>query len=586
MSYLFETLSPNFARNQSAMLARDSADLEQPDPGLFTGLDRADTYGNALQTIGTEAQAVGGLALSRWPKALDSALDSGATFQDLWMESVVDPAISRRKALRLDPRTHGIAAQVVNGLATVVPEAVATGPLGVGVLSGISDTAEQLQEGKPLATAVAFGAVTGLTNTIGVAAPAALPVSQTLKVPALAQRIATGAATNAALGIHERYAKHQILAEAGYQDQAEQYRWNDATALAIDATLGAGFGALAHIHAKPSDIDAALTANEARSIDTKAPGLPATPEAANAHVETFYRAMDSVLNDEAVSTTLPLLERPEFSPELIALAGNRMSRGDRQTLERQKADIEYKLARFDDEAPLSGYAKADFIDQARAEHPRAPARKIAATAEQMAQSAKQMAQSAKQSDRADLQGILDTIQHQLTQDDGYRAAHAELSRIEQGHLRENGFIRSAEFDTAPDKLPTSHDLTKPESSNSAGSHEAAKAPLTTADKSPVGSSDTKPHTELSAEAAQTASKKSTSDTSTTRRVSPEIYAARQWLDSHGDKVLTYLDEDGAERQASLSELLAEVDNDLADLDKLDAATHAAVNCFLKFGEQL
>lgn len=73
MSYLFETLSPNFARNQRAMLERDSMDLEQPEPGLFTGLDRADTYGNAIQTIGAEAKTVAGLALSQWPKALDNA---------------------------------------------------------------------------------------------------------------------------------------------------------------------------------------------------------------------------------------------------------------------------------------------------------------------------------------------------------------------------------------------------------------------------------------------------------------------------------------------------------------------------------
>lgn len=567
MSYLFETLSPNFVRNQRSMLERDSVDLEQPEPGLFTGLDRADTYGNALQTIGAEAKAVGGLALSQWPKALDMAMNSGETFQDLWMGSVVDPAISQRKALRLDPRTHGVAAQVVNGLTTMVPEAIMTGPVGVGVLSGISDTAEQLQEGKPLATAAEFGAVTGLTNAISVAAPAALPVSQALKVPALAQRIATGSITNVALGMPERYAKHQILADAGYPDQAEQYRWNDATAMAIDATLGGSFGALAHVQAKPSTIDAALTANEARSIDSKAPGLPATPEAANAHAETFYRAMDSVLNDEAVTAALPMSPQPAFSPELIALAGNRISRGERQSLEQQKADIEYKLASFDDEAALSGYTKQDFIDQARAEQPRAPARKVAAIAEQMAQ-------SAKQSDRADLKTIFDTVNHKLTQDDEYRAAHAELSRIEQGHLRENGFIRSSKVEAAPDELPATTDMTKPAIVSSADSHTQAKTALT---------QQFNPETEK-ADAERPTNATATTDISAVRSVSPEIDAARQWLNTHGDNVLPYLDDDGNERQISLRELLDEVDSDLADLDQLDAATQAAVNCFLKFGD--
>jgi len=572
MSYLFDTLSPNFARNQQAMLERDRAELPQPEPGVFTGLDQADTYTNALETIGQEAKAVGGLALSQWPKALDNALDSGETFQDLWMGAVVDPAVSRRKALRLDPRTHGIAAQVVNSLATVMPEAIASGPLGVGLLSGISDTAEQIQEGKPLATAAAFGATTGLTNAIGIAAPAALPVSTALKVPALAQRVVTGAATNVALGIPERYAKHQILAEAGYSEQAEQYRWNDATALAIDATLGAGFGALAHVHAKPSDIDAALTANEARSIDGKAPGLPATPAAANAHAETFYRAMDSVLNDEPVAAGLSLTQRPEFSPELIALAGNRMDRGDRQTLERQKVDIEYKLASFDDGAALSGYTKQDFIGQARAEQPRIPARKVAAIAEQMAM-------DAKQSDRANLQAVLDTINHKLARDDEYRAAYAELSRIEQGYWRDHGFARNVrdEVDTVE---PTARAAAIPE-------QPAPSQPLKAVQAEPMQSvNETTASTGPTADSSQSFSKTSIPDAAPARSVSPEIDAARQWLASHGDRVLPYLDDDGSERQASLRELLAEVDSDLNDLDKLDAATQAAVNCFLKFGDTL
>ncbi len=573
MSYLFETLSPNFARNQSAMLERDSVDIEQSEPGLFTGLDNADTYGNALQTIGAEVKAVGGLALSQWPKAIDQALGTDDIATRLWMAKVVDPAVSQRKALRLDPRTHGIAAQVVNGLATIAPEAVATGPLGVGVLSGIGDTAEQIQEGKPLATAAEFGAVTGLTNAIGVAAPAALPVSQAIKVPALAQRIATGAATNTALGVPERYAKHQILADAGYQDQAEQYRWNDATAMAIDGVLGGGFGALAHVHAKPSTIDATLTANEARSIDDKSPGIPANPEAANNHVETFYRAMDSLLNDEPSTAALPLSERPEFSPELIALAGNKMSRGDRLGLEQQKVDLEYKLNRFENEADLSGYTKQDFIEQARADQPRAPARKVAALATQMAI-------EARQNDRADLRNMLNSIDTKLSQDDEYRAAHAELSRIEQDHLQDNGFIRPAENEAALDGLPVT-----PLTSKSVAAVGAEKRNEAQTTREPqTASTMAKTAGEPSANIPQSSSHKSTSDASAPRSVSPEIDAARQWLETHGDRVLPYLDDDGAERQASLRELLDEVDNDLTDLDKLDAATQAAVNCFLKFGD--
>jgi len=563
MSYLFETLSPNFVRNQRSMLDRDSVDLQEPTPGIFTGLTSADTYTNAAGTIEQEAKAVGGLALSQWPKAMDRVLDTGDTFQNLWMGAVVDPAITKRKALRLDPRTHGIAAQVVNGLATMVPEAITSGPLGVGVLSGISDTAEQIQEGKPLATASEFGAITGLSNAIGVAAPAALPVSQALKIPALAQRATTGAAINVALGIPERYTKHQILAEAGYPEQAEQWRWNDTTAMAIDAALGGGFGALAHLQAKPSEIDAALTANEARSIDSKAPGLPATPEVANAHTEAFYKAMESVLNDETVSATLPMSESPAFSPELIATAGNRMNRGDRQALEQQKADIEYKLSRFEEESALSGYTKQDFIEQARAEQPRAPARKIADIAEKMAL-------ESKQNDRTDLQTILDTISQKLSRDDEARAAHAELSRAEQTHLQENGFVRSGKtFMDLNDFSERSLPDARPNELSGSTDTRAPSQPLATREPD----RDTTNSNEAAAENAQTA-----------RSVSPEIDAARQWINSHGDHALAWMDDDGNEQQTTLRDLLSEVDNDLIDLDKLEAATQAAITCFLKFGD--
>lgn len=340
--------------------------------------------------------------------------------------------------------------------------------------------------------------------------------------------------------------------------------------MAIDAVLGGGFGALAHVHAKLSDIDATLTANEARSIDGKAPGLSATPEAANAHVETLYRAMDSLLNDEPATVALSLSERPGFSPELIALAGNRMSRGDRLTLEQQRADIEYKLNRFDNEALLSGYTKQDFIDQARAEQPRAPARKVAALADEMVL-------NAKQNDRADLQTVLlDTIHHRLSRDDEYRAAYAELSRIEQGYWRENGFIRSA-----PDEVATA----EPDARAVISEQSAPAQPLKVAQVEPMQpAGDTTGATDQAAQYPETANPSTAPDQGQTRNVSPEIDAARQWLDSHGDKVLTYLDDDGTERQACLRDLLTEVDNDLADLDKLDAATQAAVNCFLKFGD--
>lgn len=188
-----------------------------------------------------------------------------------------------------------------------------------------------------------------------------------------------------------------------------------------------------------------------------------------------------------------------------------------------------------------------------------------------------MATAAKQSDRTDLQNLLDDINHKLTRDDEYRAAHAELSRIEQGYWRENGFFRNVrdETDTIEPaaRAATIQEQSAPSQSLNETQAEPAQAVANSTASIEPSNNDT-----------QSSSKKSTSDISSARSVSPEIDAARQWLDSHGDRMLPYLDDDGSERQASLRELLDEVDSDLNDLNNLDAATQAAINCFLKFGD--
>lgn len=258
--------------------------------------------------------ALGGLALSHVPRTLDRLLDSGDTFSDLWMGNVVEPAVQRRRDAVPNPYTVGAAGQIAHGFATILPEVMALGPVGAGVLEGVAETAGRIDEGKPLGTAAALGAIHAAGVGLGAAMPAAAPVLESIPLSPLAQRIASGAAGNLWLGAADRALRGQALEAAGYHEEAAQWRAFDPTYALTDLIMGAGFGGLAHLQAKPSDVDAALTLNAQRNLDNQAPGLPKDALAAQAHQNAMRSALNALDNGEEVAARV---EADRFIPDPV-----------------------------------------------------------------------------------------------------------------------------------------------------------------------------------------------------------------------------------------------------------------------------
>lgn len=549
MSFL-AGLSPNFAANQQAATNKNLVEPEQV-PGFFEGALDPITSGGAIDTLAANAQILGGLALTQYPKALDQLLDSGTTFTDLWMKKVVEPAVRQRKAAMPDPRTHGMAAQIVQGLATVLPEAALGGPIGAGVIEGTAEAATRVSEGKPVDVALKMGAITGVSTGVGVAIPAAAPVVTTIPLSALKQRVLSGAFGNLLFGTADREARHKVLADAGYQEEAAQYRFDDPTFALVDLVMGAGFGALAHIQARPSETAAALVLNEARKIDNSAPGLPTDAAAATEHYNALRDSLAALENGDEVTARvdqakfLPDPVKESADAEMLAIAGNRLTRKDRQRLEFERADLEFKLKQFDEQG---GYTKQDFIDQARVENPRAPARQVARIAEQMAE-------DARVNDRADRQSMLERVNKQLEDDALARELFGEIDRINQRspqNVRTESVTDTADMGAAP---------AKPAESESTSGNAESVLPAKRAEISPDNRNDSKPLDEP-----------------------PELAAVRQLLDTHGDETFTLRDENDIETTATLRDLMDEVDHDMKDSNQIDSALQAAVNCFLRFGD--
>ncbi len=157
------------------------------------------------------------------------------------------------KAVQPDPMTTGYAGQVLHGFASVGVRVLGTGIVGAAATEGYS-TSESLQaQGVDKNTAHVLGVANGLMTGAGLKLPIVSGVGNTI-----AQRVASGAAVNAIMGAADRATMHTVLANAGYDAMAAQYRVLDGQAMATDAILGGVFGAHGYLRnrAAPSDVDA------------------------------------------------------------------------------------------------------------------------------------------------------------------------------------------------------------------------------------------------------------------------------------------------------------------------------------------
>ena len=245
---------------------------------------------------------------------------------------------SAREYIKPDAGSQGMAAQVIHGLGQFAPAigaSVIGGPV-VGAAAAAGSTYEQayqdaLAKGVDEQTARTVAAEQSGFNAVGMGLPAAVGGR-------LATRLLSGVGINAAFGGLNRFAVGETLKENGYADMAKQYRVFDSQAILIDSVLGAAFGGAHHFAARGNSVDARADAPPTVDEGTT------PPQDATVTAETAPAQESGVV--PGADTSTPGATYDSRLAELQQLAGQVLSRGDRKALTDEIYRAEYEIARI------------------------------------------------------------------------------------------------------------------------------------------------------------------------------------------------------------------------------------------------
>ena len=323
MSWLDSLAEEKDTENQSALIKFTDA---LPAPGVLTNvaqglkgipkgvIDAADTADAAFTAVGDKIRFT--------PRSEEEKQAEQTALENV---RAID-----RETFGIDPSTVGAAGQVLFGAGKIIPRTIVGtamgGPLGgavaAGAPEGFASRNDAIAEGIDPGTANKKGVIDAVATGVG----ALLPGGHVVKSMLPDFLLTVGA--NAGLNAAGRYADHKLLASAGYQAQAEQYKALDAQAMITDAVLGAAFFAVARtVGPAPTktEVNAALTANQAhhQQVDS-APGIPADPRSAQLHVSTLEAAVRQALRGEPVSVADTIAEadfvnKPASPPPVAAI---------------------------------------------------------------------------------------------------------------------------------------------------------------------------------------------------------------------------------------------------------------------------
>ncbi|HCS8962739.1 TPA: hypothetical protein ACPUMW_004050 [Klebsiella pneumoniae] len=245
---------------------------------------------------------------------------------------------SAREYIKPEAGSQGMAAQVIHGLGQFAPAigaSVIGGPV-VGAAAAAGSTYEQayqdaLAKGVDEQTARTVAAEQSGFNAVGMGLPAAVGGR-------LATRLLSGVGINTAFGGLNRFAVGETLEENGYADMAKQYRVFDGQAILIDSVLGAAFGGAHHFAARGNSVDARTDAPPTVDEGTT------PPQDATVTAETAPAQESGVV--PSADTSTPGVTYDSRLAELQQLAGQVLSRGDRKALTDEIYRAEYEIARI------------------------------------------------------------------------------------------------------------------------------------------------------------------------------------------------------------------------------------------------
>lgn len=253
---------------------------------------------------------------------------------------------SAREYIKPEAGSQGMAAQVIHGLGQFAPAigaSVIGGPV-VGAATAAGSTYEQAYQdarakGVDEQTARTVAAEQSGFNAVGMGLPAAVGGG-------LATRLLSGVGINTAFGGLNRFAVGETLEENGYANMAKQYRVFDGQAILIDSVLGAAFGGAHHFAARGNSVDGRADAPPAVDDGTTSPAeTAAEAETLLPEQAAVAPAQESGVVPEA-DASAPGATYDSRLAELQQLAGQVLSRGDRKALTDEIHRAEYEIARI------------------------------------------------------------------------------------------------------------------------------------------------------------------------------------------------------------------------------------------------
>lgn len=303
-------------------------DASHIEASTFSGVAKG--AGMGLMKGGVRAGQLVGMAAATVPMVIDRVAGgdnmTGETLTDRYF-GLLDEKVNRAADYWTPGHAEvGKAGQVLGGLSEIVlPMMVGGGnPVATATMVAGSQTAGT---GVDLVNQGVDGKTAGVAATVqGASAYAGF------KIPflgsSLATRMASGVVGNVVTNAGAAAVQNKILTGAGYDEQAKQFDPANMEARAIDLLTGVVFGGFSHLAArrqiKPSDVDAVLTANNAKHFQSDtAPGAPASASSSAAHQSAMETALEQLAKGDPVSlgeaiTSAEFVRRPEsFSRDVV-----------------------------------------------------------------------------------------------------------------------------------------------------------------------------------------------------------------------------------------------------------------------------
>ena len=314
MSWLDSLADEGSIKNQNDALGSES---KAPEPSLMQGSMNAIFQGFDVGGIRMAA------TLHRPRRPLNGGEFPDQAQHDIDMQAHDQNVARTIKLFTPDPETTGKGAMMLFNLLDVIPRTVAggaiAGPAGAAVMAG----APQYESGKDEAiyneglderTATKKAAIDAGVLGIG----AVLPGGHIFKN--FAADLAGTVSANVGLGMFARGANSKILSDAGYLEQASQYKATDKTQMLADGVLSlAFFGAARLTKTAPQLVDAALVENQNNHLTTEsAPGVPIDGKSSNIHQKTMQESLDQLINDKPVSVNTNIHEATFIKPDANA----------------------------------------------------------------------------------------------------------------------------------------------------------------------------------------------------------------------------------------------------------------------------